>query len=109
MDSEVMLTSIHVAHFEELVYLLSPFLQKQGTNMRECVRPEERCCVKLRYIAIDESLRSLEYHFWISKEAISYIVFKVAFSITQALGKEHLKTLKTTEGWKKIAEKFYHQ
>ena len=26
-----------IDHFEELVHLLSPFLQKQDTNMRECI------------------------------------------------------------------------
>ena len=75
--------------------------------MRECKNPKERCCVTLRYLASGESFRSLECQFWISKKAISYIVNEVAFAITQALGKEHFKTPKTTE-WKKIAEKFYH-
>ena len=83
-----------VDHFEELVHPLSPFLQKQDTNMRECISPEERCCVTLRYLASGESFRSLEYQFRISEKAISYIVYKVAFAITQALGKEHLKTPK---------------
>ena len=97
-----------VDHFEELIYLLSPFLQKQDTNMREYLSPEERCCVTLRYLASGQSFRFLEYQFRISKKAISYIVYEVAFAITQALGKEHFKTPKTTEEWKKIAEKFYH-
>ena len=29
-----------VDHFEELVHLLSPFLQKQDTNIRKCISPE---------------------------------------------------------------------
>ena len=29
-----------VDHFEELVYVLSPFLQKQDTNRRECISLE---------------------------------------------------------------------
>ena len=63
-----------VDHFEELVHLLSPFLQKQDTNTRECISPEESCCVTLRYLASGESFRSLEYQFRISKKAISYII-----------------------------------
>ena len=62
----------------------------------------------LRYLARGESLRSQEYQFGISKKAISYIAYEVAFAIIQALGKEHWKTPKTTEEWKKVAEKFYH-
>ena len=95
-------------HFKELVHLLSPFLQKQDANIRECISPGERCCVTLRYLASGESFRSLEYQFRISKKTISYIVYEVAFAITQALGEENFETPKTTE-WKKIAEKFYHR
>ena len=77
--------------------------------MGECLSPEERCCFTLRYFVIGESFRSLGYQFRISKKVISCIVYEVAFAITQALGKEHLKIPKTTEEWKKIAEKFYHR
>ena len=98
-----------VDHFEELVHLLSPFLQKQDTNMRECRSLEESCCVTLSNLARGESFRSLAYQFRISNKAISYIVCEVAFAITQALGKEHLKTLKNTEEWKKIEKKIYHR
>ena len=55
-----------VDHFEELFHLLSPFLRKQDTNMRECISPEGRSCVTLRYLASGESFRSLEYQFRIS-------------------------------------------
>ena len=52
-----------INHFEEFVHLLSPFLQKQDTNMRECISPEERCCVTLGYLASGKSFRSLQYQF----------------------------------------------
>ena len=97
-----------VYYFEKLVQLLSSFLQKQDTSKREYISPEERCCVTLRYLASGEFFRSLEYQFRISNKAISYMVYDVAFAITQALGKEHFKTPKATEEWKKIAEKFYY-
>ena len=74
--------------------------------MRECISPEGRCCVTLRYLVSGESL---EYQFRISTKAISYIVCEVAFAITQPLGKEHFKLPKTTEEWRKIAEKIYHR
>lgn len=32
-----------------LVHLLTPFLQKNNTNMRECVSAEERILITLRY------------------------------------------------------------
>ena len=94
-----------VDHFDELVHLLS----KKDTNMRECIKPEEMCCVTLRYLASGESFRSLEYQFRISKKAISYIVQEVSLAIIKTLGKEYLKTPNTTEEWINIAEKFYYR
>ena len=88
-----------VDHFDELVHLLSPLLLKKDTNMRECIKPEEMCCVTLRYLATGESFRSLEYQFRISKKAISYIVQEVSLAIIKGLGKEYLKTPNTTEEW----------
>ena len=101
---------MQVDHFEEPVHLLRPFLQKQDTNMRECISHEERCCITLRYLTLRYlTFRSLEYQFRISKKAISYRVYNVGFAFTQALRKEHFKTPKTTEEWKKIVEKLYHR
>ena len=85
-----------IDHFEELVHLLNPFSQKQDTNRTECISSKERCCITLRYIASGESFRSLRYQFQISTKAVSYRVYELAFAITQALEKEHFKTLKTT-------------
>ena len=96
-----------VDRFDELVHLLTPFLQKQDTNMRECIKPEEMCCIALRYLASGESFRSLEYQFRVSKKAISYIIQEVCAAIIDVLGKYHFKTPKTTEEWMEIAEKFY--
>ena len=40
MDSKVMLEWTLI-NFEDLVHLLSPILQKQDTNMRECKVPKK--------------------------------------------------------------------
>lgn len=95
-----------VDHFDELLHLLAPFLQKQDTNMRECISPEEMCCITLRYLASGESFRSLEYQFRISKKAISYIIQEVCSAIIKVLGTDNFKTPKTTEEWMEIAKKF---
>ena len=96
-----------VNHFDELVYRLAPLLKKKDTNMRECIKPEEMCCITLRYLASGESFRSLEYQFRISKKAISYIVQEVCSAIIKALGNDIFKTPKTTEEWMEIAKKFH--
>ena len=60
-----------VNHFDEFVDLLFPLSFKQDTIMREYIKPDEMCCVVLRYLASGESFRSLEYQFWINKKTIS--------------------------------------
>ena len=64
---------LNTTSFEKLVELLAPSLLKKDTVMRECIKPEEMCCVALRYFASGESFRSLEYQFRISRKAIPYI------------------------------------
>ncbi|XP_057290188.1 uncharacterized protein LOC130612865 [Hydractinia symbiolongicarpus] len=98
-----------IGDFDELVHLLAPILHKQDTNMTECIKLEEMCCITLRYLASGESFRSLEYQFRISKKAISYIVQEVCSAIAKTLGKNNFKTPETTEEWMEIAKKFYHQ
>ena len=49
-------------HFIQFVDRLRPSLIKEDTNMRECIKPEEMCCLMLRYLASRESFCSLEYH-----------------------------------------------
>ena len=74
--------------------------------MRECIKPEEMCCVALRYFASGESFRSLEYQFRISRKAISYIVEQVTAAIVKILGEMYSKTPNTTSEWVKISRKF---
>lgn len=77
---------IDVDHFDEPLHLLALFLQKQDTNMRECISPEEICYITLRYLASgeSESFRSLEYQFRISKK-VSYIIQEVCSAMIKVL------------------------
>ena len=47
-------------HFQFLVERLYPCLIKQDTVMKKSIKPDEQCCLFLRYIASGESFRSLE-------------------------------------------------
>ena len=69
-------------------------------------KPEEMCCIALRYFVSSESFRSLEYQFSISRKAISYIVEQVAAVTIKIFGETYLKTLNTTDQWVKISQKF---
>ena len=97
---------LNTSSFEKSVELLAPSLLKKDTVMRECIKPEEMCCVALRYFASGESFCLLEYQFRISRKALSYIVEQVAAAMIKILGETCLKTLNTTDEWVKISQKF---
>ena len=67
--------------------------------MADFIKPEEMCCVALRYFASGENFRSLEYQFSIGRQAISYIVEQVAAAIIKILGETYLKTPSTIDEW----------
>ena len=54
---------LNTTSFEKFVELLASSLLKKDTVIRECIRPEEMCCVALGHFASGESFRSLEYQF----------------------------------------------
>ena len=82
---------LNTTSFENLFELLAPCLLKKDTVMRECIKPEEMCCVALKYFASGESFHSLEYEFRIIRKPISYIVEQVAATIIKTLAETYLK------------------
>ena len=74
--------------------------------MRECIKPEEMCCLALRYFASGESYRSLEYQFRNNKKAVSYIIEELEVAIIKILGNIYLNSPNTTNEWLKISQKF---
>ena len=74
------------------VNILWPSLQKQDTNMRESIKLDEIILI-LRYFAGEESHRSLEYQFRISRKTISYIIIdKVAQATLEISGRVFKKS-----------------
>ena len=61
-------------HFGYLLERLHPFLIKQGTIMRESIKPSKQCCLFIRYVQRGETFRSLEYQFRVSRRSIARIV-----------------------------------
>lgn len=41
-------------HFQELLNMISPVIQKENTRLREAIPPEQRLSVTLRYLATGE-------------------------------------------------------
>ena len=78
--------------FEVLLQKVYRHIIKRDTNMRECIKPEE-------------SFRSLEFQFRISRRAISRIIIDVTNAIINEV-KCYLATPKTKDEWLRISKKF---
>lgn len=77
--------------YEHLLALVTPYIQKQDTVMRESISAGERLVLTLRFLATGESFRSLQYLFRIPTSTISKIVPAVLDAIYKVLVDEYLR------------------
>lgn len=80
--------------FDQLVDMVKPFIQRQNTNMRECIPPRDRVSVTLRFLATGEAYRSLEYSMRIPACTISRIIPETSRIIYEVLRRDYLKVNK---------------
>ena len=60
-------------------------------------------------IASGQTVRSLEYQFWVSRRSIARIIERVAGAIIEELQDEFLKTPNTASKWLEISDKLSQQ
>lgn len=77
--------------FDQLVDVVAPYIQRQDTNMRECISPKERISLTLRFLATGESYRSLEYSTRIPACTISRIIPETCRVIYEVLRENYLQ------------------
>lgn len=77
--------------FDNLLALVTPYIQKEDTNMRASISAGERLVLTLRYLATGDSFRSLQYLFRIPVSTISAIIPEVLDAIYTVLVGEYLQ------------------
>lgn len=77
-------------HFQFLLGLVSPKIQKNDTNMREALSAKLKLEITLRYLATGDSFKTLEYLFRVPKSSISKFIEEVMDAVCDAL-KEFIK------------------
>lgn len=77
--------------FEDLLALVTPYIKKENTVMRESISPGERLMLTLRFLAAGDSFRSLQYLFRIPDSTISIIIPEVLDAIYKVLVGEYMK------------------
>lgn len=90
---------------DAIIRNLRPRLEKHST-FRECVSPEEKVIIALRFYATGESYDSLTWGFLRAPNTISLIVTEVSIAIFEVFQPLFLNTPSTTGEWKQISDQF---
>ncbi|KAJ8349682.1 hypothetical protein SKAU_G00248120 [Synaphobranchus kaupii] len=83
--------------------MVTPLIQRQNTNFRDCISPGERLMVTLRFLATGESFQSLSYMFRIGCSTIRKFVPDTCRAIHRVLAEKYFKCPNTTEEWMEVA------
>jgi len=79
------LTSILITHFEDLLKMVDGMLKKEDTVMRMAIPVITKLEVTLRYLAIGDSFKSLQYLFRVPESTISIFLPEVLSAISFVL------------------------
>lgn len=79
--------------FDHLLCLVTPYIQKQDTNMRKSISAGERLMLTLRYLATGDNYTDLQFIFRIPFSTISTIIPEVLDAIYRVLVGEHLQVI----------------
>ena len=77
--------------FNELLNLVTPYIQTQNTIMRECFSSEKRLVATLRYLAAERSYECLKFSTGISAQSLGRVIPETCKAICQVLRKDYLK------------------
>ena len=95
------------AQVVEIFTLIEKEITPQETLFgHKAISPMARLTLTLRFLATGETYRSLSYQFRISTSAISYIVKQVCSAINKFMVPLYLRTPKTANEWKIVANNF---
>ena len=84
--------------YNEILASVKPLIQKQNTNMRNAITPEEKLSLTLRFLASGASYRDLAFSFRVSPSTISQIVPEVCSALYKTFKDEYLQ----------LQESFHH-
>lgn len=75
----------------ELLGLVTPYIEKQDTCMRQAISPHERLSATLRFLATGRSYEDLKFSVAISAQSLGKIIPETCRAIWKALQKDFLK------------------
>jgi hypothetical protein len=94
-----------VIQYGELLAMVAPIIQK-SSQKRECIRPNERLCVTMRYLATGDAQTTIAMNYRISPSSVGRIIYKTCQALWQVLSPKYLQCPKNETDWKRIANEF---
>ncbi|KAK9887976.1 hypothetical protein WA026_000267 [Henosepilachna vigintioctopunctata] len=91
--------------FDKLLKLVTPFLLRKNTNMRQCLPVKERLAVTLRYLATGRNFEDLKFSAVMSPSSVSAAIIETCEVLIYVL-QDYLKFPTTSEEWTEIAQEF---
>ena len=76
--------------YDMLLSLVTPFITKQDTYMRQVILPHERLTATLRFLATGRSYEDLKFSTYISPQALGRIIPETC-AIREALQPDYMK------------------
>ncbi|XP_041983090.1 putative nuclease HARBI1 [Aricia agestis] len=95
-----------VSTFNELLKMVTPYLQKQNTRMRNCITAEERLTVTLRFLATGRSYECLKFSYGISPQSLGRIIPETCAVIFNVLKNNFFKFPTSEREWLDIGKMF---
>ncbi|XP_066964229.1 uncharacterized protein [Macrobrachium rosenbergii] len=92
--------------FNEIGERVTPYIEKKLTYWRKSIKPGLRVAITLRFLAMGDSYKSLQYSFWVAHNTISYIIPETCRGIVAAFEDEELQVPQTPEAWQEVARVF---
>ncbi|PIO37891.1 hypothetical protein AB205_0111140 [Aquarana catesbeiana] len=92
--------------FQQLLFLLSPYIMKQDTCMRVAIPAEQRLIATLRYLATGRSLQDIKFTTGISPQALGVIIPETCSAIIQVLQKDYIRFPSNNQQWQDVAAQF---
>ena len=93
-----------VLQYEEVLSMVAPVIQK-SSERRECIGPNERLCVTLRYLTTGDSQTTIAMNYRISPSTVGRIIYETCKALWQVLA-PYIECPKSESDWKKVAREF---
>ncbi|CAG5026225.1 unnamed protein product [Parnassius apollo] len=94
------------ATFNDLLSRVSASITYRNTTFRDCICPEERLSIFLRYCASGCSFKDLHYNFRVGVSTVSKIIKEMSCIIWDTLKEEFMKLPDNENKWENIANGF---